>query len=907
MTQERGTPVFNPEVPADLEHAQQIRGEAFDWLEHHYPGVLSFTTGEVLRMVGERERRWLIARLRARGIGNEELFSVPTTADALAVLFLRSRGVRFREAADAVLTGEKPAGGAEPRYGGVWNRLIDIALKRLGRRLTARLLGAAVFSLLRDPNDHPNCLIIVKRHGRGDGAEQHDEAGGIDHDHVYRTILERPAPSCWVLSPFREVLYMDRDQLPTRAEVIARHFVGLQVQTEREVYELMLGTMGPVSVSPDSGTLKFVGRILDIVFLDFEEFLRTQASSRLEAASMPGLSSSDDLQLWLITQFLQSIYPGSLSEISESSHSSGVARALASSVSRPWEPSLWDPPKTFEMLAGYAGRVGVPLVVESVEDPWTLLIESVGPEMRYLKSRSSNDNGAPGYSALALPIALSSGHSIGALYMLLPRIDGPRLEVEVRVLTVFSRIIEEIVERQRAAIHTANVSADIATSDVLNQEQFRAALLDLLKRTADTLGETPQLQRDVRLPLLLLSAHGPDPDEYDPAVSDRLKNWIVKTLHHLEWRSFVRSHLSDAMGDLGAESFMGELPGVGMIIALDKLVSKDELDRIRNAFPTTFNRISPTNSPVKLVAWVLDVPAHRIQDAADAQDLERLADDVERWALDVATVVDDVAQSTFLAHEQGEWDTALRRIRKALQKEGGRENGYLYRLAARCSFSLGEWPAALKYSQESVNLSRRELGGGFVRAICQEGDAHLCLCDPVRAWDLYSEAASQAPTHPLPLYYRGQALLLMARLLRVYEDERRRSGDLDAGGVDQIDLIMNTLSNGTMDDLTSAADLLDRWGLIPESYQYRNFHLVPTLLGQGAGYLLTHQPGPAAARIQSARRSFPKDDLLFREFLFAKCWEQGLHRSYGELLLGDEGKPLLDRLHAAFGGPESGR
>ena len=41
-----------------------------------------------------------------------------TTADALAVLFLRSRGVRFREAADAVLTGEKPAGGAEPRYGG---------------------------------------------------------------------------------------------------------------------------------------------------------------------------------------------------------------------------------------------------------------------------------------------------------------------------------------------------------------------------------------------------------------------------------------------------------------------------------------------------------------------------------------------------------------------------------------------------------------------------------------------------------------------------------------------------------------------------------------------------------------------------------------------------------------------
>ena len=107
MKQERSTPIFNPEVPADLEHAHQIRGEAFDWLDIRYPGVLSFTTGQVLRMVGEGHRRWLIARLRTRGTGNEELFSVPATADALAVLLLRSRGVRFREAADAVLGTKK--------------------------------------------------------------------------------------------------------------------------------------------------------------------------------------------------------------------------------------------------------------------------------------------------------------------------------------------------------------------------------------------------------------------------------------------------------------------------------------------------------------------------------------------------------------------------------------------------------------------------------------------------------------------------------------------------------------------------------------------------------------------------------------------------------------------------------
>ena len=287
--------------------------------------------------------------------------------------------------------------------------------------------------------------------------------------------------------------------------------------------------------------------------------------------------------------------------------------------------------------------------------------------------------------------------------------------------------------------------------------------------------------------------------------------------------------------------------------------------------------------------------------SASNQDLPALADDVESWGFDVATVVDDVSQSYILAHEQGEWEAALRRVRKALQKEGGRTNAYLRRVAADCSFSLGDWDWALKYAREAVTLDRREVGSGLVRSLCQEGDAYLCLGEPVRAWDLYSEAASRAPTHPLPRYYRGQALLLMAKLLQVYEDEQRRAEGVAFDEADLVDMVLHSLTNGTMEDLTSAADLLDRWGLIPESYQYRNFHLVPTLLGQGLGYLLTRSPSFAATRLQIARRSFPKDDLFFREFLFAKCWEQGLHRRYGGLLLGDQWAPLRDRLHETFG------
>ena len=101
----------------------------------------------------------------------------------------------------------------------------------------------------------------------------------------------------------------------------------------------------------------------------------------------------------------------------------------------------------------------------------------------------------------------------------------------------------------------------------------------------------------------------------------------------------------------------------------------------------------------------------------------------------------------------------------------------------------------------------------------QEADARLCLCDPAGAWKLYAEAHSRAPTHPLPHYYRGQGALLLARLLRVFEDERRGDATSDEAESDRVDFVVNAPLNGAMDDLTAAADLLDRWGLIPESYQ----------------------------------------------------------------------------------------
>ena len=896
-------PVFSPEIPADVEHVPLIREEALDWLETHHAGDRVFTTGELLAMAGEQQRRWLISRLRTHGIADETEISMPAAADALAVLFLRSRGVKFRDAVDAVVSGKGAFEAGEPRYGGVWNRLVVVALERLRRTVPARLLGSAVFALLPDSGSHPNSLVVVRRLGADNTGMPSERLEAVDHEDVYRTILTRPSPICAVISPSRELLFLERGQLPARSEVAARHFIGLRVETEREVYEVFLGTMTPSDLHVDEATTAFVGRILDLVSLDFAEFMQTQAELRFETTTQPDVSAVDDLQVWLLAQLLASIYPGSLCEVIETPADAASTNVLASSAAKPWEPAPWGAPGSLDMLSGYAARTGVPLVVDDVVPPFTSVMGYVDAGLRHLRERSGNSD-ALRASALALPIMVSSGESTGALYLLMPRSAQFPLDTEVRVLTVFARVVGELIERQRAARYSADLSASVATSGVLGSEEFRVSLLGLLRRTAAELGRDGSSPRlDVRLPFVLLSAHRPDPEEVDPAVSGELGDWLVQTLHHVDWPAFLRSHLSTAFGGDAGESVIGELPGIGTMISLGRLVSKNELDRIRNVFPNTINQLSPTNSQVRLLAWVLDVPASRILNAAGVDELESLAANIERVAFDSASVLDDIAESSFL-REGGEWEAALKRVRNAFQEEGGRRNPYLHRIGAECSFSLGDWPSALKYAEEAVRLSHEDPGSGETRSLCQAADAHLLLGDPVRAWDLYSEAVSQAPSHPLPRYYRGHGMLLIAKLLRVHGDEQPAEAPLSSAQTERLEQALGSLVERAMDDLSSAADLLERWGLIPESSHYRNFHLVPTLLAQGSAYLLNRAPGPAASRLQTARRSFPKDDLFFREYLFAKCCEQGIQRHYGALILGDEWGGLRERLDSASGGPE---
>ena len=256
------------------------------------------------------------------------------------------------------------------------------------------------------------------------------------------------------------------------------------------------------------------------------------AKSICPAEPEPG--SGGDLPWWLMTQFLEHGYQGSLSEISELPSDSPVGRVLANSAVKPWEPSPWNPPKSLDFISGYSSNTGVPLVIEKAEYPWATGIGSVESEMRYLRSRNHENGEQSAVSALALTFVSTPGCAKGSLCMLFPRMTQEQLAVEVPVLTIFSRIIGEIIERQRAARHSTEVFANVSANNVLDQEQFRSAMLDLLERKSADHRVQGDIDQDMRLPFLLLSAHRPGVDEPDPGGADHLKGWLVQTLRHLE-------------------------------------------------------------------------------------------------------------------------------------------------------------------------------------------------------------------------------------------------------------------------------------------------------------------------------------------------------------------------------------
>jgi hypothetical protein len=64
--------------------------------------------------------------------------------------------------------------------------------------------------------------------------------------------------------------------------------------------------------------------------------------------------------------------------------------------------------------------------------------------------------------------------------------------------------------------------------------------------------------------------------------------------------------------------------------------------------------------------------------------------------------------------------------------------------------------------------------------------------------------------------------MLLARLMWEFENERLRGDGLNTAETHKVEAIMVNLIGAATEDLMAAVDLLDRWGLIPESSLYKN-------------------------------------------------------------------------------------
>ena len=221
MEKTKAFPLFQPAVPGNAEHAPLIRQEALDWLETHFSEMRTFSASNVLQMAGEQSRRWLMTRIRAQGIGQSDEMPPTEAADALTVLFLRSRGIKFADAIDAVASAQAAFPSIGQSFGGIWNRLMLVSLERMQRLVPPRVLGAAIASLLGVENGPPNALVIVRPLTAAPSSSA-ASAADVTPERAYQSVLERPLPVIAVISPSGELVLFGEGQSPAISEFRSR-------------------------------------------------------------------------------------------------------------------------------------------------------------------------------------------------------------------------------------------------------------------------------------------------------------------------------------------------------------------------------------------------------------------------------------------------------------------------------------------------------------------------------------------------------------------------------------------------------------------------------------------------------------------------------------------------------------
>lgn len=428
--------------------------------------------------------------------------------------------------------------------------------------------------------------------------------------------------------------------------------------------------------------------------------------------------------------------------------------------------------------------------------------------------------------------------------------------------------------------HTLRATTDAALSRFLPPKE----LADAVRETVHgLLVRGRQAERDAgRLAFVVLSVAAADDSEPWAA------RWLTEQLSHLLARNVLPAFLHPRDGS--ATALCGELTPTSALLMIPRRMQKAEIDRLRDAVPTRFNlKAQPAttdgNRPIGRVdAWVFDERWKHVVERSD--DLGGLVADVLGRCRAVAHALEDnIAAYRFgygvdnaKEFPGGDWTTALSRIKRGLVRDRG--NAYLQRKAAEFSNYLGDFKGAKEHADLAVKATE-----AVDTAYCLRGDALLGQGQIRRALREYRVAAEKAPRSPLPFYAAGMALLTVVRLLRAEGDKaawsliKEEPWEFDIGRDELINIEAHTtlLCAEAADALRLAQQRLANWGT-PGLRALRNFITSPNAFALIQTEVLKINPAGAIQELETARKDYPRDDLLARELVFARMWNAGLSR-----------------------------
>ena len=684
---------------------------------------------------------------------------------------------------------------------------------------------------------------------------------------------------------------------------------------------------------PEPTALEAMGRALDIVAFGFEGVAAvTRPSPHPNPPVGIGRAVPLDVQLQWFTHLVTWAFGEGFCNVLEVSDPNGRLKVVASSRSNPDQP----PPRVDElaptqMLSGYVSTVNVPLALATVQPPFSDLVSNLSSELPYVRTGSSSD-----VKVAAIPAPGSTGMPVGALYLASPQYDSPGEAKEeafspaqFMVLKLLAGIAGELLERRAASRHDVKASLWMLSHPLVPRSDLRDRLTTFLVQMHDKqlLSSSAPRSAEDRIAFVLVSVQTPGAGSDQQPQADSL----ARSARNLHVAEFLHAHLGPLAERFDWDEIAaGLLDNGAVLIALPRFLTKGQLNTLRSHLPTKINRIEPKNEltstgPPKFLAWILDIPASEVQPSEvqripDEADIglqesgdpdysegvfEKKAAEIITWAGKAQRVLNHLVKSFQLAQEEGKWRAALEECRRGLRLDPG--NGYLHRTAAECLLSLGNWGLALYHANQALANSENDgeaalqppisEASGSIRSMCLAGEALLAQGEPDEAFGKFNQAFQRDPQHPLPHYYKGQAYLRIAQLLRLCQNEAcaGNNGELEGIDVERLSAHISGLTEQSREWLNIAGEQLRQWGEYNCSTSEYGFQQMPALLSLGAGALLAGNADTAVDELSALREKYPRDRVVYNDLLVALCWQKKLHHVYGRLFSQCERLPEWSR------------